>query len=258
MSAVTVDNRLERFGLWSVFHKHMILELFTALRDDLGDEYWVDMESEILLVPRPAGPARPVSPDVGVTRTDEGSSAAPSGTVTPALLEVDEPIGEFEQSWIEIRRRDYPDRDDKLGYQVVGVVELVSPSNKGHFGERDLRKFLAKRRDYLLSTVSYMEIDLLLAGTRELPSAVEKLAEHPFSVWSSQVRERSRHYWAWGWDQNQPLPTVALPLDYPCVRSVDLGLCYQRAYEKNRWPSRLEAVEDQQNSPAPERGAPDT
>jgi len=224
------------------------VELFTRLRDELGDEYWVDIESEILLVPRPAGPVRPVAPDVEVTSTrlgnHENSEPPVSATITPALLEADEAIGEFEQSWIEIRRRDFSDRTDRLGTGVVGVVEVMSPSNKGLFGERDLRKFLAKRRDYLLSTVSYTEIDLLVAGQRELPSAVEKLAGHPLIAWSSQVREQSRHYWAWGWDQNQPLPTIALPLDNPRVCSIDLSACYQRVYETNRWASRLELTTD--------------
>jgi len=247
MHRVIVDARLEQYGLWSVFHKHLIVELFTRLRDELGDDYWVDMESEILLVPRPAGPARAVAADVDVTQlgVQQDSVAPLSAAVTPALLEADEPIGESEQSWMEIRRRDWPDRDDRLGCRIVGVVEVLSPSNKGLFGERDLRKFLAKRRDYLLSTVSYTEIDLLVAGQRELPSAVEELTEHPLIAWSSQVRERSRHYWAWGWEQNQPLPTIALPLDYPRACSVDLAACYGRAYETNRWPSRLELVEGQ-------------
>jgi hypothetical protein len=213
----------------------------------LGDAYWVDIETEILLIPRPSGPARPVAPDASVSRTEQGrSSQQPGIAATPALLEVDEPIGEFEQSWIEVRRRDWPDHDDRFGSRVVGVIEVLSPSNKGLCGERDLRKFLGKRRDYLLSTISYLEIDLLLAGARELPSPVEKLAEHPFVAWSSQVQERSRHYWAWGWQQNDPLPSVVLPLDYPNVRSVDLGGYYQRAYQTNHWTSRVELVESQQ------------
>jgi hypothetical protein len=243
-----VDERLEQYGLWSVFHKHLIVELFTNLRDELGDDYWVDMESEIVLVPRPAGPARPVAADVDVTRLGihRDAPALALATITPALLEVDEPIGEFEQTWIEIRRRDWPDRDDRMGSRIVAVVEVVSPSNKGIFGERDLRKFLAKRRDYLLSTVSYTEIDLLVVGQRELPSAVEKLAEHSLIAWSSQVRECSRHYWAWGWEPNHPLPTIALPLDYPHTCSIDLGACYGQAYQTNRWPDRLELAERQQ------------
>lgn len=246
MSDIRLDDRLERFGLWSVFHKHLIVELFTSLRDQLGGEYWVDMESEILLVPRPSGPARPVSPDVDVSRLNHGSEAVPASSldVTPVLLEVDEPIGEFEQSWIEIRRRNWPDADDRLGSQVVSVLEVVSTTNKGMFGERDLRKFLAKRRDYLLSTASYTEIDLLIAGSRELPRAVERLAEYSLIAWSSQAREQTRHYWAWGWEQGDALPTVVLPLDHPNLCSVDLAERYRCAYESNRWPSRLQLQEE--------------
>jgi hypothetical protein len=79
---------------------------------------------------------------------------------TPALLEVDEALDEVEQYAIQIRRRDLPDTVDVFGSQVVAVIELVSPANKGLTGTADRRKFLAKRRDYLASLVSYMEIDL--------------------------------------------------------------------------------------------------
>jgi hypothetical protein len=207
------------------------------------------METEILLIPRPSGPARPVSPDTSVSRIEQGrSSEQPPVGATPALLEVDEPIGESRQSWIEVRRRDWSDPHDRFGSRIVSVIEVLSPSSKGLYGERHLRKFLGKRGDYLSSTVSYLEIDLLSAGTRELPSPVEKLAEHPFVAWSSQVQQRSRHYWAWGWQQSDPLPSVVLPLDYPHIRSFDLGTHYQRACETNRWTSRLEFVEARQTA----------
>jgi hypothetical protein len=238
-----VDDRLEQFGLWSFFHKHLIVELFTTLRDQLADAYWVDMESEILLVPQPSGPARPVAPDIDITQLKQSNSdRASSLDVTPALLEADEAIGEFEQNWIEIRRRDWPDPDDKLGSRIVSVIEVVSPTNKGIFGERDLRKFLAQRREYLLSAASYTEIDLLIGGTRDLPPPVERLEEHPLIVWSSQVQDQSRHYWAWGWQQTEPLPSFVLPLDHPNLFPVKLSECYQRAYDSNRWPSRLELM----------------
>jgi len=244
MSAACFDERLEQLGYWAAFHKHLIIELFTTLRDELGEEYWVDVESEIILVPRPAGPARSASPDVAVTQLSQSGSRrpAPGADVTPVILEADEPIGELEENWIVIRRRDWPDPDDRLGSRVVSIVELLSPSNKGVFGERDFRKFLSKRRDYLLSTVSHTEIDLLAGGTREFPHAVERLSEFPLIVWSSQVQETSRHYWAWGWRTDESLPTFVLPLDHPRICSVDLSACYERAYQSNHWPSRLSMV----------------
>ncbi|NLX96324.1 MAG: hypothetical protein GXY83_09110 [Rhodopirellula sp.] len=55
--AMDVDDRIEQFRLWSVFHKHLIVEWFALLRDEFGGDYWVDMESEVLLIPRPPGPA---------------------------------------------------------------------------------------------------------------------------------------------------------------------------------------------------------
>lgn len=97
--------------------------------------------------------------------------------------------------------------------------------------------------DARLEQYGLTEIDLLVSGRRELPSPVEELTEHSLIAWSSQARERSRHYWAWGWNRDEPLPTIALPLDYPNARSVDLAACYQQAYQTNRWPDRLELAE---------------
>lgn len=160
--------------------------------------------------------------------------------LTPALVEVDEEISEFEQYSIEIRSRNLPDPDDPFGVQVVSALELLSPSNKRASGERDRRRFLAKRRDHLSSLVSYTEIDLLRSGERELPASLQVLAGYPFIAWASQVQVDVRHHWGWGWDEGDPLRTIGVPLEYPRVHPLDLGLCYRRAYERNHWEERLE------------------
>lgn len=241
---LSVDERIEQHNLWWAFHKHLMIEIFEVLRDGLGDEYLVDLESEILLVPK-AGPTRSAAPDVTLSATPSGAapSDTPKPTLTPALIEADEEVMEFEQYSVHIRRRDRPHSDDPFGVQVVSVLELLSPSNKGTSGPRDRQKFLAKRQDYLLSPVSYTEIDLLRGGERELPAAVAELADYPYIAWSSQWRPQARHYWGWGWQVEDPLPTIGVPLEHPHVYPLNLALCYQRAYERNRWPERLQLVE---------------
>lgn len=236
-----IDPRVEQRGLWWSFHRHLIIEIFEQLRDTLGDAYLVDLESQVLLVPRFTGTARSVSPDVEVTvLTPAGAQARQADLEpTPALLEVDEALDEFEQYTIQIRRRDRPDPTDPFGSEVVSVIEVVSPSNKGLTGTADRRKFLAKRRDYLASSVSYTEIDLLTEGDQDLPQAVARLHNYPYMVWASQVQAQTRHHWGWGWDQADHIPVVTLPLDYPHIYMLDLESRYGDAYERNRWALRL-------------------
>lgn len=236
-----VDERIEQHGLWWAFHKHLVIELFESLREGLGDEYLVDLESELLLVPRVSA-ARPAAPDVALSQVAPPTPAPdePTPVLTPALIEVDEEIMEFEQYSIQIRRRDFPDPADPFRMQVVAVLELLSPSNKGASGPRDRQKFLAKRQDYLSSPVSYTEIDLLRGGERDLPAALAVLADYPFIAWSSQVQQQVRHHWGWGWEADDPLPTIGLPLEYPRIHPLDLAACYRRAYERNHWDERLQ------------------
>jgi hypothetical protein len=240
----TVDPQIERQGLWWVFHKHLMVEMFEWLRQRLGDEYLVDFDSQVLLIPYAPGPVRSLLPDVSVAALAPARViAVPAGPeATPALLEVDEELTEVEQYSIHIRQRNQPDLLDPLGFQVVAVVELLSPSNKGQTGSADRRKFLAKRHSYLASPVSYTEIDLLMAGERDLPQPVEPLEAYPYMVWSSQVQTQARHYWGWGWETADPLPAITVPLDYPNVHTLDLAWCYQQAYVRNRWPLRLQGV----------------
>ena len=238
----TVDSRIEQQNLWWVFHKHFIIEMFEQLRDQLGDAYLVDLESQVLLIPNPPSITRTVSPDVEVsTLYSPGTLATTTIKPTPALLEADETLSEIEQYAIHIRRRDLLNPLDPLGSQVVSVIELVSPSNKGLSGRNDRRKFLTKRQDYLASSVSYTEIDLLLKGDRNLPKVMEPLENYPYLTWASQIQPQTRHHWGWGWDVTDTLPVITLPLDHPYIHLLDLGHCYQQAYQRNRWEVRLPA-----------------
>lgn len=239
-SVTAVEPHIEKNNLWALFHKHLILELFDWLRERLGDDYLVDLESTVLLIPRWHEPVRGVSPDVEVSLwPDKQNKETAVVAFTPALIEVDEILDEWEQDAIMIRRRDLPSVSDPLGAQVVAALELLSPSNKGGTGARDRRKFLQKRNDYLASSVSYVEIDLLENGQRDLPQTVEQLETYPYLVWASQVQEQARHHWGWGWQKEGSLPAILVPLNYPHVHTLDLSVCYHRAYERNHWRLRL-------------------
>ncbi len=104
-------------------------------------------------------------------------------------------------SFVEIRDRD--------GWQLVTVIELLSPANK-HVGP-DREQYLAKRRELLAGAVHFVEIDLLRGGPRmpmrDLPACdycvlVSRMETRPEAcVWPIRLRE--------------PLPVVKIPLRAP-------------------------------------------
>jgi hypothetical protein len=53
MDGEMIDQRIEQQGQWEKFHRHLIVAMFETLRDQLGDEYLVDFETEVLFIPRP-------------------------------------------------------------------------------------------------------------------------------------------------------------------------------------------------------------
>ncbi|MGH2536412.1 MAG: DUF4058 family protein [Candidatus Promineifilaceae bacterium] len=239
----TIDERIEERALWESLHRHLIVEIFERLRDGLGHAYLVDFETTLYLVPRAGRHMRSVSADVDVTIVRPGSpaGAGAAATPTPALLEVDEAFDEFERFAIQVRRRDMPDPEDALGMQVVSVLELVSPSNKGSYGANDRRKFLTKRADYLASSLSYVEVDLRRSGQRELPQPMAQLETSPYMIWASRAQLAARHHWGWGWHESERIPTITLPLGFPNVFPLGVAACYANAYLDNQWPVRLDA-----------------
>ncbi len=82
-------------------------------------------------------------------------------------------------SFLEIRDRD--------GWQLVTVIELLSPTNK--YSGPDREQYLARRRDLLASAVHFVEIDLLRGGPR-MP--MEDLPECDYCVLVSRVETRPR------------------------------------------------------------------
>jgi hypothetical protein len=228
----TVDRRIEEKNLWWAFHRHLVVELFTWLREHLDDVYLVDIQSRTLPGPRSPRGARPAHYKMKVVGLESAAK--------PALPQTDQAWPAKEQLSIQIRRRDRQDVDDPFACQVVSVVETVSPADKGLAGTAKRQSFVRSRRKYLASAVSYTEVDLLQEGARDLALPVEQLATYPFMVWSSQVQVDARHHWGWGWGIDEALPSITLPLDHPHLHVLDLALCYEQCYVVNRWDKRLE------------------
>lgn len=226
--------KIESAGLWSFFHKDWLLQVRLALREQLPPEYRVFVESEAVIVsPDPAESKRVVLPDVSVAHGAESSSKSTAATngATTTVMEAEEPC-EVETHYSLIIRR-APDN------RIVGAIELLSPSNKGIGNRHDEQKHLRKRDDYLEAGVSLLEIDPLMEGRRTLPSAIPELADYDRIVWTA-CHDAGRHrYRGWGWNNDDPLPTIDWQIDIDQQVLIDTGQILLEAAKFNDWGSLL-------------------
>jgi hypothetical protein len=128
------------------------------------------------------------------------------------------PVDTERLSFIEIR-----DRDD---WQLVTVIELLSPSNK--YAGPDREQYLAKCRELLASAVHFVEIDLLRGGPR-MP--IEDLPACDYCVLVSRVEARPE---AGLWPNRlcERLPVVPIPLRRPHADAqLDLQQVLHRVYD---------------------------
>jgi Protein of unknown function (DUF4058) len=115
---------------------------------------------------------------------------------------------------------------DRLGHDLVTVIELLSPSNKRPGDDRE--QYLAKRRELLHSPTHLVEIDLL-RGWRPMPQ--DGRPECDYSVMVSRA-ERRRAAGFWPIRLRDRLPVIPIPLRAPDVAArVDLQEAIHRAYD---------------------------
>ena len=175
---------VEGFGLWPSFHNTVVTYLSVALGRQLRPEYRVTLEERVHVLMDPdsngsgngsgAGIGNGLRvPDVAVltgagvgARVGAGvavaASAGGGGLRFPApersadAIAVQLPTPDlFKERYLEVRR--------VSNREVVAVIELLSPTNKGRSGRKE---YLNKRAAVLSSLAHLVEIDLLRAGPR--------------------------------------------------------------------------------------------
>ncbi len=195
---------LEQDRAWSDFHESFM----PAARDAIAAQvrpYFIAKINELLFIhelPEDSGRFMGRA-DVSVTRPPSpttGDGTAVATVEAPAKVRL--PAVDIEPlSFIEIR-----DRDD---WQLVTVIELLSPSNK--YAGADREQYLIKRRQLLASTVHFVEIDLLRGGPR-MP--MHDLPECDYCVLVSRAEVRPEAG-LWPIRLRDPLPPVPIPLRPP-------------------------------------------
>ena len=219
--------------LWAYFHKDWLLEIRQLLRPQLSSDYHVFIESETVLVsPDNQDSDDRTLPDLAVTHSGQHIASAgnePAGA-TAAVVELVETVELFSKYSLVIRRS--PDQ------QLLAVLELLSPSNKGLGNRTDRGKYLRKRDDYLEAGISFLEIDALLKGQRLFLDPLKHLADYQRNAaWTAFLDDSGRRLRGYGWSAEQPLPKLPWWIDNRQVVLVDLDAAARAAFAFNQWES---------------------
>ena len=221
-----MDPYLERN--WGDVHSSIIIFAKQALQPQLGGDLVARNEERVYIDDDEALCRQHRVPDVRVVEfgiTD--IPVQPAGGVAiaePVVIEV--ACDEITESFVQIL-------DTRNGNRVVTVIEFVSPSNKLYKAARESYK--GKQGECLAGRASLVEVDLTLAGKREL--LVQDLDipdSSAANIWSASiatVRKDGRRE-GYGLKLRERLPGIRIPLragDPDIV--LDLQALVDQAYE---------------------------
>ena len=220
--------RIEDQRMWAYFHKDWLLQIRSLIRVQLPSEFSIFVESEAVLISPNRGIVATVGPDLAVARPDRAASElACSNTATATVLDVEEAYELIQQYSLLIRRS--PDN------RLVAAAELLSPTNKGVFGELEKEKYLRKQAVYLETGINLLEIDALRQGHRLMPPAAARLSEYDRNAWSVCHDADRRRFRGWGWNSTDPLPKLSWQIEPSRQVIINLAEAFQQACEFNPW-----------------------
>jgi hypothetical protein len=211
---------LEQTALWQDFHSEFLLELRHHLAPQITPSYIVQVGEHVYIHDLPPEPRDLVGhADVSVARHEGPALRQAAIGVLEAPAEVHLPVQDIERVvFLEIR--------DRLGRELVTVIELLSPSNKRPGEDRE--QYLAKRRELLRSPAHFIEIDLL-RGWVTMP--LENRPDCDYSVLVSR-KERRPIAQFWPIRLRNRLPVIPIPLRVPDGDApVDLQAVLHGAYD---------------------------
>ena len=219
---------LEQDALWHDFHQSFLSGLRDAIADEVSPRYYVALEEHVYIHEPPEPVARFLGrPDLAIVATlDPGRGASTAVMEAPVYTVLPEPMDVVRESFIEIR--------DTENEYLVTVLELLSPSNKQAGYDRDA--YVAKRRQYLLSDVNFIEIDLLRGGPR-MP--IEELSPCDYYVLVKRASERTRAG-VWPIRLRDGLPPIPVPLRSPDPDArLDLQSVLHTVYDRAGYRHRI-------------------
>ena len=217
---------LEQDDEWSDFHFRLIYCIAEAIASQVVPRYRVMFEQYLYLQEAPGGPHRagPKS-DVGVRIATGRAAPGVSIAVLEAPARIHLPWPEVEQQvFLEIR--------DGSSRELVTVLEVLSPSNKGRHREQYLRK----REQVLVSTAHLVELDLLRGG-EPLPAPDRPECDYSVVVSRAEQRPEAECWPIW---LREPLPVVPVPLRAPDRdATLDLQCLLHRIYDSGGFAQNI-------------------
>lgn len=132
---------------------------------------------------------------------------------------------------------------------AVTAIELLSPSNKdaGSYGQA---RYLEKRSSALHGGLHWVEIDLLRSGQRPpIPVSLPNSTE--YQTYIAQARADGWRHHVFAWKLGEPFPLLPIPLLGADQVRLDLGVCFQAAYDRI---AADDEVDYREAPPPPERG----
>ncbi|MEQ8674997.1 MAG: DUF4058 family protein [Aggregatilineales bacterium] len=229
-------------GGWETFHARHISDIATTLDDMLPPNYYAVEEKSLqintILPPNlpTVRPSRTV-PDVSVYQTNKTQTTSANSPIsTPTLVF---PVSEtFDEEADMNAVIIYRIEDGNVPGKPVTRVEVLSTGNKpsgAHY-----RNYLLKRQQTLKSGLSLIEIDYL-HETRpilsKIPSYIDREPEsYPYSIIVSNPHPtlHDGETQVFGFNVDEALPTISLPLADDEAITVDIGQIYERTFNSRR------------------------
>jgi hypothetical protein len=175
---------IEQDAFWQDFHLEFLPAIRGRLVAQVRPKYIVMLDEHIYVQEHAPEPRRLVG------RADE---------ILEAPVQVQIPAQ-------EVRRIPFLEVRERLGRELITVVELLSPTNKR--GGADREPYVAKREQLLKTPAHFVEIDLLRGGR---PMPLERRPKCDYSVMVSRAEARPRAGF-WPIRLRHRLPVIPIPL----------------------------------------------
>jgi uncharacterized protein DUF4058 len=221
----------QREGGWDGFHANHIADLMRLMSAQLLPMGYVADLQESLQIRRLGEPAERYAPVANLPQTVEA-------VAIPDIMSDEQEISPYNAIGIY----EYSVSERSPG-QPVAWVELLSPSNKP--GGQDALYYLRKRWKLLHSGLVFVELDYL----QEYPPTFDKLPRyqrtrsesHPYHIVVVDPRPAFSEGTAYPYhfDVDQPIPTVAIPLNGTDVLNFDFRAAYSKSFRETLYGARF-------------------
>ena len=219
-------------GFWRDVHASLLVYARDELNVELPNDLTASVDERLVIDVEEEEP-RTYLPDASISQ-QWGSSAGPAIGPGGVAVEVAEPII-VEAGERKLRRLEIAERSGRL----ITVIEFLSPSNKTELDHR--WRWERKRNDNLAAGLSFVEIDLVRAGSWTLTDHEGLLTLPPDRVCHAVCVTRAGLPWrheVYRCPLRERLPTIRVPLrpgerDAALALQALVDLCYERGrYER--------------------------